>query len=114
MKRNSLLVYNQCMSGKRPLPKSLRPYFWDYSFSSLSLLEDKELIIRRLLTNGSWDTICWLRKQIGDQELRDWLLAHKGRGLSPRQLRFWGVIYELPARRVNGWVRDAQNGVWKK
>jgi len=100
------------MRGRRSLPEKLRPYFWDYRFSSLSLSTDRDLIIRRLLANGSWDSICWLRRRIGDGELRNWLLAHKGRGLSPRQLRFWGLVYDLPVRQVNAWVRDAQNGVW--
>ena len=102
------------MSGKRGLPTKLRPLFWDYPFSHLSLTQDRDLIIRRILSNGSWEAVSWLRKKIGDQELRDWLIAHRGRGLSPRQLRFWGLLDDLPARQVNRWVEAAQNGVWAK
>ena len=53
-----------------------------------------------------------MRRQIGDQTLREWLIAHKGKGLTPRQLRYWGVVYDLPVRQVNSWVRAAQDGVW--
>ena len=100
------------MSTTGVLPKKLRLYFWDYPFTRLSIKKDRDLIIRRLFSSGSWDAVCWLRRQIGDQTLREWLIANKGRGLTPRQLRFWGVVYDLPARQVNNWVRAAQNGVW--
>jgi hypothetical protein len=100
------------MPATRVLPLKLRPFFWDYSFSSLSIAKDKDLIIRRLFSSGSWDSVCWMRRQIGDQELREWLIAHKGRGLTPRQLRFWGLVYDLPVRQVNSWVRAIQNGIW--
>ena len=100
------------MPATKILPKKLRPFFWDYPFARLSITKDRDLIIRRLLSSGSWDAVCWMRRQIGDQTLREWLIAHKGRGLTPRQLRFWGVIYDLPVRQVNSWVRAAQNGIW--
>lgn len=109
-----VLAYNYFMSGKSGLPEQLRPFFWDYDFSKLSLTRDQNLIIRRILSDGSWDAVRWLRKKLGDQELREWLINHRGRGLSPRQLRFWGLLYNLPARHVNQWVKTAQTGVWDK
>ena len=102
------------MQGKSRLPQQLRSLFWDYAFSQLSLAQDRDLIIRRILTHGSWDAVRWLRKRLGDRELRDWLIAHRGRGLTARQLRFWGLLYSLPARQVNQWVKTAQTGVWEK
>jgi hypothetical protein len=102
------------MQGKSVLPERLRPLFWDCVFSQLSLTKDKDLIIRRVLWNGSWDAVRWLRKDLGDRELREWLIAHRGRGLTARQLRFWGVLYDLPVRQVNQWVKTAQTGVWGK
>jgi len=94
------------------LPKNVRAHFWDYPFTKLSLKKDRDLVIRRILTSGSWDSIQWLRKQIGDTDLREWLIAHHGRGLSPRQMRFWELILDLPARQVNNWVRAARNTPW--
>jgi len=102
------------MQGKSRLPEQLRPLFWDYVFSRLSLAKDRDLIIRRVLSNGSWDAVRWLRKRIGDRELQEWLIAHRGRGLTARQLRFWSVLYDLPARQVNQWVKTAKAGVWGK
>lgn len=100
------------MQGKNRLPERLRPFFWDYRFSQLSLGKDRDLIIRRLLSNGSWEAVSWLRRRVGDPEIRAWLISHRGRGLSPRQLRFWEVLLELPSRQVSQWVRNAKNGVW--
>ena len=109
-----VLAYNCRMTAKSGLPEQLRPYFWDYTFSHLSITKDKDLVIRRILSNGSWDAVRWLRKKLGDQELREWLIVHGGRGLTARQLRFWGLLYDLPARQVNQWVKTAQAGVWGK
>jgi len=100
------------MPSTSRLPSRLHAFFWDYPFARLSLAKDRDLVIRRLLSNGSWDAIRWLRKTVGDEELRAWLISHRGRGLSPRQLRFWGVLFDLPPRQVTRWVRAAQNGVW--
>jgi len=108
------LRYNFAMATNKPLPKSLKPYFWDYSFSELSLKTDRDLVIRRILTNGSWDSIIWLRRQIGDENLKAWLIAHRGHGLTPRQLRFSELIFDLPSRQVNAWVRAAKETPWGK
>lgn len=81
------------MQSKRGLPEQLRPLFWDYVFSQLSLVKDRDLIIRCVLSNGSWDAeVRWLRKRFGDRQLREWLIVHHGRGLTIRQLRFWGAV----------------------
>ena len=100
------------MASSQTLPKSLKPYFWDYSFPKLSLKNDRDLIIRRVLSVGSWDAILWLQKKIGDENLKQWLIAHQGRGLSPRQLRYWGLILDLPNDQINSWVKAAKENPW--
>jgi hypothetical protein len=100
------------MTRKRGLPKQFRPLFWDHRFSRISIANDQDLIIRRILSIGSWDAVCWLRNEIGDESLREWLISHNGRGLTPRQLRFWGLIYDLPVEQVNKWVQNARSGNW--
>ena len=96
------------------LPENLRPYFWDYPSTELSLKTDQSLIIRRILTSGSWDSVLWLRSQIGDHTLKEWFISHRGRGLSPRQLRFWGLIFDLPVRQIDMWVQAAFETPWGK
>ncbi len=100
--------------GKAPahLPKSLREYFWDYRFDQLSWERDRELVIRRLLTVGSWDAILWLRRQIGDAALRDWIIAQHGWGMTVRQLRFWALVLNLPREQVDVWIKAAGSNPW--
>ena len=86
------------------LPKNLAPFFWDTPFEKLSWEADREFIIRRLLADGSWKAITWMRRQIGDAALRKWLIAHRGRGLNQRQLRFWSLALAIPKRQVKSWA----------
>jgi hypothetical protein len=94
------------------LPQSFRAFFWDYRFDQLTWEGDHDLVIRRLLTHGSWEAISWLRRKIGDSELRKWLIAHQGRGLSPRQLRFWSLVLAIPNRQVSAWMLTRQAEPW--
>ncbi len=102
------------MAAFEPLPKSLKPYFWDYTFSKLSLNTDRDLIIRRVLSSGSWDAVLWLKKKIGNEKLKMWMVVHQGRGLSSRQLRFWGLVLGLPDRQVSDWVKLTKETPWGK
>ena len=98
--------------GEIKSPDFLNRFFWDYDFRELTLTSDSDLITSRLLQAGDWRSICWLREQLDDDDLRSWLLEHKGGGLSPRQLRYWQVILELPSGMVNEWVRAARDNPW--
>jgi predicted transcriptional regulator len=97
---------------REPLPKHLRPLFWDHPFDRLSWITDRDLIIRRTLTDGSWQAITWLRQKTGDEALRQWLIAHKGRGLSPRQLHFWSLALALTERQVDAWIPGKASDSW--
>jgi predicted transcriptional regulator len=94
------------------LPSWLSGYFWDYSFGELSWEADRDLITRRLLTEGSWEAVTWLRKRLGNDGLRQWLIAHRGRGLSPRQLSFWSLVLNLPHKQAAGWKNASHNSPW--
>jgi hypothetical protein len=94
------------------LPSKMRALFWDHDFTKLRWNGDSALIARRILTDGDWDSIRWLRRQAGDEAMRDWIETHH-RALSPRQLRFWELILDLPHRKVNEWVAAAHTSVWE-
>ncbi|MBI4640767.1 MAG: hypothetical protein HY731_08740 [Candidatus Tectomicrobia bacterium] len=96
------------------LPGMLRALFWDYEFEELTWEYDRDLIIRRVLIDGTWDAVTWLRSCIGDIGLREWIKRHQGRGLSPKQLRFWELILGLPHRQVNAWLKAEERKVWDK
>ena len=96
------------------LPEFLRPLFWDVDFSALDWETDRNLIVRRILQTGSWPAIQWLRSTWGDQSLRTWLRAHAGGRLSQRQLRYWGLILDLPEQEVEPWIARAKDSLWER
>jgi hypothetical protein len=66
------------MTAGSKLPNEVLAYFWDYPSTRLSLAKDQSLILRRILMDGSWDAILWLREQVGEMP-SEWLLDHRGR-----------------------------------
>ena len=96
------------------LPARLRPLFWDYDFAALNRKEDRDLVTARVLASGDWQTLRWLRRRLGDPALRAWIRSRGGRGLTPRQLRYWELILELPHREVNAWLADEARQIWDR
>jgi hypothetical protein len=83
------------------LPASLYQYFWDVDPAGLTLEGDRYTIVRGLLERGGLDGIVWLRREVGDDEIRSVLISIQGRGLEPRRLRFWQLVLGLPAEQVD-------------
>jgi hypothetical protein len=96
------------------LPEHLAELFWEYDASDLDWVEHREFIARRVLSHGRWEQLRWLREQLGDPELRRIIEKSEGRDLSPRQLRFWQLILEIPAARVDGWLHDSRRQLWDR
>ena len=63
------------------LPDFLQEYFWDTDSTRLSWDLQRDFIIRRVLQAGSWESVCWLRGELGDEALGKWIVAHEGGGL---------------------------------
>ena len=51
---------------------------------------------------------------MGDSALREWIEQRQGAGLSPKQLRFWQVILNLPKRIVDEWLKSPNRKVWDR
>jgi len=96
------------------LPAPVQALFWDVASRSLRWDQDRELIMGRVLASGPWETVRWLRDEAGDEAIRSWIEKHEGKGLSPRQLRFWQLVLDLPASRVDQWLRSERRGVWDR
>ncbi len=86
--------------------------FWEYDVGDLDLSKDKELIIKKVLSHGGIEDLRWLRKVIGDEEIRTFLMNCRGRGIDRRRIRFYQVIFRLPAREVELWLKDPARKVW--
>jgi len=95
------------------LPDSLKKLFWDYDFKDITWEKDRDLIISRILSYGSYKDIKWLVRKLGTDELRCWITVRKGRGLDARQLRFWELVLDLPHEQVNTWLED-RDWVWDR
>lgn len=89
-------------------------YFWDCDTQSLSWSSHKDFIIRRLLVDGDFNAARWLRKTLGDEYLRDWIIAQGGHGLSPRQISYWALILDIDATLADEWEETASNSIWEK
>lgn len=99
---------------KTQLPGSFRQFFWDYDFGSLTWEENHHFIVARILASGDWESITWVRKKVGDAGLRQWIMERQGRGLTPRQLRFWQLILNLPRRDVDAWLAAPERQTWDR
>lgn len=94
------------------LPPLLRPLFWDHPFDSLRWPAHRDLVIGRVLQSGGSEAVAWLRKTVGDSDLAQWIRGRSGRGLDPRQLRFWQTVLGLPDEEVGLWVQETRHSTW--
>lgn len=99
---------------EKALPASVKKLFWDTDTRSLRWDRHREAIIGRVLAVGTWTDVTWLRQRVGDAALREWILRHEGRGLTPQQLRFWQLLLDLPRRQVDLWLRSPSRQVWDR
>jgi hypothetical protein len=89
-------------------------YFWDADVSSLRWELHRNFIVRRILQYGDLKSLQWLRRQMGDENLRVWIENHQGGGLSPRQIRYLALILNIDSPLADRWVRSASQTVWER
>ncbi len=94
------------------LPPFLSQFFWDCDIKKLLWTENRDFIIKRILNNGNWDAVRWLRGEIGHEEIKLWLISHKGRGIDKRQLRYWEAMLSLSHEEVTMWLNDPTRRIW--
>ena len=97
---------------KDKLHGKLEPLFWEYDFEDIDISKDRELIIKKVLSHGSVEDLKWLRKAVGDKEIRAFLIRIKGKGIDRRRLRFYQVIFRLPTKEVNIWLNEPAKRIW--
>jgi hypothetical protein len=78
----------------------------------LDFTRHRQFIIGRILLEGNRDSVQWLKRVVGDAELRAWIERRQGRGLSPQQLRYWELILDLPSAEVDRWLAERKNAGW--
>jgi hypothetical protein len=95
------------------LPEELKGYFWDYEVDRLSWEGNRHTIVFRLLEKGGMDAVRWLRQHLRDEEIREFIVRRRGRGISPRRLRFWGLLVDIPRPEVDEWIETARRNPWQ-
>jgi hypothetical protein len=95
------------------LPDDLRAFFWDYDPVRLSGELSRHTIVLRLLEKGGMQAVRWLRQQLTDEEIRQFIVRRRGRGISPRRLRFWGLLLDIPRHDVDEWIESARQNPWQ-
>jgi hypothetical protein len=96
------------------IPDQLRQYFWEYDPERLSLDGDRHTILLRLLQEGGLDAVHWLRQNVSDDEIRTMLIRRRGRGMSPKRLRFWALMLNLPDSQVDDWIASERSNPWNR
>lgn len=95
------------------LPDDLRTFFWDYDPEQLSGELSRHTIVLRLLEKGGMQAVRWLRQHLTDEEIREFIVRRRGRGISPRRLRFWGLLLDIPRPDVDEWIESARQNPWQ-
>jgi hypothetical protein len=96
------------------LPSEVRALLHDCAPDAVTWEEHRGFLIDRILSDGGWDTVLWLRRTAGDDVLRARILATRGRRLAPRQLRLWQVLLDLPEADVTAGLADPSRAVWDR
>src|SRR5512139_209642 len=96
------------------LPPAVRDLLWDVDPAELRLPRHRDFLISRILARGTWAALQWLRLELGDAALAEYVRRTRGRVLSRRQLRFWELVLGLEHDLVSGWIaeREATSAPW--
>lgn len=95
------------------LPDQIRAYFWDYDPERLSWERSRHTIVFRLLEKGGMHAVRWLRERVSDDEIREFIVRRRGRGISPPpRLRFWSLVVGIPRHDVDEWIATARRDPW--
>lgn len=90
----------------------MRQFFWDYEGGQPTGPGRDGTVMARLLQQGGLAASRWLRDTYGDDALRHFIVKRRGRGLSPKRLRFWGLVLGLPRGQVDAWVAASRAQPW--
>jgi len=92
------------------LPEHLRPLFWQNWLEDISFAEHVDHVMLHVVAHGSGRQIKWLGARLGDEGIRRWIVARKGRGLKRKQMEHW-----VSWRTATRWQsHDAYARMWER
>ena len=96
------------------IPKHVLDLFWEYRKKQLSWSKDTDLVTRRILESGRWESVKWLLATTGRAWLKGWVMENRGAGLDPKRLRFWQAALNIPEEAVAGWIGEGKFSPWRQ
>jgi hypothetical protein len=91
----------------------LRPaLLWDVAPGALDGEAHGSFVIGRVLGHGSTEEIRALRRDLGDERLRDYLVHTRGRRVDRRRLRYLEAILGLERGETEAWLADPARRIW--
>jgi hypothetical protein len=92
---------------EKGLPRSLSPFFQEYTLERLDPAEHGDLIIERVLAYGDRREVRWLLAYYGRARVREWVERMGARRLPWRRHTLWCVLLDLPPA-----VRPRERAIW--
>jgi len=83
---------------RRPIPSTLRRFFWDVRLADLSIDRHREFILGRLLEDGDRQALHWVCRTYPRRAVVDFLRDRGAALLSRRAWVFWSLAYGLDTR----------------
>lgn len=99
-----MLCYNMFME----LPQSVRDLLWEYRIEDRVEPQWEDAVLERVMQRGGWSEMRWLLRAFGHARLRDFLSRRGHRVLTPRELRYWAFIADVPGDEQDAWVAAAR------
>ena len=91
------------------IPPELHALFWDVDATRIRIAEHADYVIERVMSRGTWDAMCWLRRTFSDDVLADFL-RRKGQRLAPRERAYWQLVTRAGGTQEPGGGRPAWAG----
>jgi hypothetical protein len=76
------------------LPSELHDLFWEFDAPNLRVAKAKATIFLKVLTRGRAVHKAWLARRFGREQVREWIVARQGRGITTETMRAWGLTVE--------------------
>ena len=84
---------NTRSNSRHEISESLRPFFWDVDFESLSVQKYSYFIISRLMEHGDDEALPFLMRAYSRRELVATLRT--SRSISRRSRKFWALLLDV-------------------
>lgn len=84
------------MPGRFPAGRGIP--FWDADPAALDVRRHRDYVIERILEDGDFPEIRWMRETYAAGEIVR--VLKEARGISERSANYWSLTYDVPAEEI--------------